>query len=170
MTRARNGTASAVPAGVWHDLPQPDDDEPDEPRGTGYRPPPTIIDGDEHYVRTTSGAVCLAVYSDRTGWRVSEDDPSYGTDDEPSGYSDHSITVAAVLIEAPRQTRHGKHATPAIKARPTPEEKTRWQALADEEGIPLSEWIVEACRAYECMAKRKDGVLTDSDWRSVVSG
>jgi hypothetical protein len=36
------------------------------------------------------------------------------------------------------------------------------------ETLPLGQWLVEAARAYELMAKRPDAVLTDEDWRKIV--
>lgn len=162
MTRARNGAAPAAPAGIWHDLPQPGDDDGDEPRGTGYRPPPTFLDGDERTVRTTSGDVCLAVYSDRSGWRVSEDDPSYGTDDEPSRSTDHATDVAAVLVESPRRIETRTEADmaeryDAIKLRLPRGYKARLGALCESEGQSASKlvatWIDGAERAERELAQ-----------------
>jgi hypothetical protein len=74
---------------TWHTFPQPGDDPP----GPNAREP-VLIDGYTYTVRDRHGDEILAVYDSRKGWLLSEDDPTYGTDDgveEP--------TVVAVRID-----------------------------------------------------------------------
>ena len=51
-----------------------------------------------------------------------------------------------------------------------PDEEARWRAIAADEDVPMSRWVLEACRAYELLAERDDGVLTDADWREISAG
>lgn len=69
-------------------------------------------------------------------------------------------------------SRSGKNVSPrhVVQLPAAPDELARFRAAAEEEGLPLGQWLVEAARAYKLMGKRPDAQLTDEDWRKVVRG
>lgn len=67
-------------------------------------------------------------------------------------------------------SRSGKHTSPRVEFHANADEIARWRADAEEEGLSLSDWMREAARAYYLIGQRKDGRLTDADWRRVVAG
>jgi hypothetical protein len=138
---------------TWHTLPQPDDDE----AGRNYRPL-ALIDGSTYTVRDRHGDEILAVYDSRKGWRLSEDDPTHGTDDgveEP--------TVVAVRIDPlPRRETRTEADMAArydtIKLRLPRGDKSRLERLAETEGMSsaklVSAWIDRAQRELRALEKR----------------
>lgn len=146
---ARNGAAPAAPAraATWYALPF--DEAP--PKFA-----PACADGDEVLVRTSSGREVLCTVDRRRG--------VYFVD------ADGDQVDAEAIAHPPTRHRSGKHARPRITVSVPAELHAQVTAVTDEEGISVSEWVCEAMRAYLLLSKRKDGRLTDADWRRVVSG
>ncbi len=69
---------------------------------------------------------------------------------------------------APARSRSGKHVSPRVNFHAPAAEIARWRADAEREGLTLTEWLIEAARAYARMDQH--GQLSDQDWREVVSG
>ena len=151
MTRARKGAAPVAPAGIlWHVIPDDDD------RGQS-KTFPRCADGDELLARV-NGEVVEVMVDRRHGCAFIGPD---GKAVDPDA-----------IAERPRTSRSGQHVTERLRVNlpATAEEARKFRAAAEEEGLPLAQWLLEAARAYALIQKSADGTLTDSDWRKVVRG
>ena len=152
MTRARKGAAPVAPAGIlWHVIPDDDDRGPSKTF-------PRCADGDELLARTAHGEVVAVTVRWDNGCAF------IGPDGE--------AVDADAIAERPRTSRSGQHVTERLRVNlpATAEEARQFRAAAEEEGLPLAQWLLEAARAYALIQRSADGTLTDSDWRKVVRG
>lgn len=155
MTRARNGAAPVAPAGIlWHVIPDDDDCGPSKTF-------PPCRDGDKLLARVNGEAIEVTV------------DRRHGVGFiGPDGESLDPRSIDAIALRPARSSRSGKHVADRLRVNlpASPEEVAQFRAAAEEEGLPLAQWLLEAARAYALIAKRPDGELTDADWRKVVRG
>lgn len=139
---------------VWHVIPDDDDCGPSKTF-------PRCDDGDELLARVGDEVIEVTV-SRRHGVGFIG----------PDGESIDPHSIDAIARRPVRASRSGKHVADRLRVNlpASPEEAAQFRAAAEEEGLPLAQWLLEAARAYALIAKRPDGELTDADWRKVVRG
>lgn len=136
---------------------------------------PELVDGDEVTVRLRDGTECLAVWSRRGGWKLSESDPRHGTDESPSCYTDHALDgVEAVGFAKPgRKARAGERYQHPRIALTVPQELLDQLTDAAEHHTDgdRSELIRTACRGWLLLLTREDKIpLTEAEWEWVATG